>query len=92
MKKTNNTTKAKSSRKTGVTKSTKTNNTPKKLTIKDAPRNTTGRNSITIYVPVSHHVYYDGTSYRVRVTRGGERTSKNFGSKRKALEFRKTLL
>ena len=45
----------------------------------------------TTYVPVATNVYYDGNSYRVRVTRNGERTSRNFTSKRKAIQFRNTL-
>ena len=45
----------------------------------------------TTYVPVATNVYYDGNSYRVRVTRNGKRTSKNFTSKRKAITFRNTL-
>lgn len=52
----------------------------------------TPRTTKTTYVAVSHNIYYDGTSYRVRVTRDNVRTSKNFSSKRKAMEFRKTLL
>lgn len=50
------------------------------------------RNTKTIYVPVENHIYFDGLSYRVRVSRDGIRTSKNFDSKRKACEFRDKLL
>lgn len=46
----------------------------------------------TIYVPVSTNVYYDGSSYRVRMTLDGSRVSKNFGSKRNAISYRNQLL
>ena len=49
------------------------------------------RNTTTIYVPVIDHVYYDGLSYRVRVTKDGIRTSKNFSSIREALNFKTKL-
>ena len=45
----------------------------------------------TTYVAVATNVYFDGNSYRVRVTRDGKRTSRNFTSKRKAIQFRNTL-
>jgi hypothetical protein len=48
--------------------------------------------SVTTYVPVSHHIYYDGFSYRVRVSVNGTRYSQNFSSKKKAFAFRKSLL
>jgi hypothetical protein len=50
------------------------------------------RHSVTIYVKVAKNVYYDGTSYRVRVTNDYERTSKNFRKLHKALKFRDKLL
>ena len=50
------------------------------------------RNTITIYVPVDDNIYFDGLSYRVRVTRNGERTSKNFKHKKPAQKFRDRLL
>lgn len=50
------------------------------------------RNTVTIYVPVSEHIYYDGLSYRVRVTRDGIRTSKNFRNFKLASKFEKKLL
>ena len=53
---------------------------------------TTKRTPVTTYVPVSHHIYHDGTSYRVRVSVKGTRYSQNFSSKKKALAFRKSLL
>ena len=45
----------------------------------------------SIYEPVSHHIYFDGYSYRVRASIGGIRYSQNFSSKKKAFEFRKKL-
>lgn len=49
----------------------------------------TRRNS---YEPVSNNIYYDGTSYRVRVSVNGEKYSKNFSSKKQAFAYRKSLL
>jgi len=49
------------------------------------------RNTVTIYVPVIRNIYYDGLSYRVRVTRDGERSSKNFSSIRDALNYKTNL-
>ena len=46
------------------------------------------RHKVTIYVPVADNVYYDGMSYRVRVTRDYVRTSANFTSITKAIRFR----
>ena len=56
------------------------------------------RHSQTIYVPVDDNIYFDGLSYRVRVTRNGVRTSKNFNASnsnkelKNALKFRDHLL
>ena len=47
---------------------------------------------VTAYEPVSHHIYHDGYSYRVRVRVQGETVSRNFQSKRKAVAFRNELL
>lgn len=44
------------------------------------------------YVPVASNVYYDGSSYRVRASVNGTRVSKNFGSKRNAINYRNQLL
>lgn len=44
------------------------------------------------YVAVSKNVYFDGSSYRTRVNVNGERYSRSFPSKRKALEYRNQLL
>lgn len=46
----------------------------------------------TTYVPVSNNVYYDGNSYRVRVSVEGTKFSKNFSNKRTAISYRNTLL
>lgn len=51
-------------------------------------KNTTPK---TTYVYVSKNIYFDGSSYRVRVRRNNELTSRNFKSKRKATQFRKEL-
>lgn len=50
------------------------------------------RKTVTIYVPATDHIYYDGLSYRVRVTRDGVRRSENFRSFHKALNYKKKLL
>ena len=52
--------------------------------------NTTGTK--TTYTPVSNNVYHDGYSYRVRVSVNGNKISKNFSNKRKAIVFRNQLL
>lgn len=50
------------------------------------------KTTVSTYVPVSHHIYYDGFSYRVRASVNGTRYSQNFSSKKKAFEFRKSIL
>jgi hypothetical protein len=50
------------------------------------------RTTASTYVAVSHHIYYDGYSYRVRASVNGTRYSQNFSSKKKAFEFRKRIL
>jgi hypothetical protein len=42
-------------------------------------------------MPISHHIYFDGYSYRVRASIGGVKYSQNFSSKKRAYEFRKSL-
>jgi hypothetical protein len=42
----------------------------------------------TTYRSVAANVYKDGNSYRVRVTHKGKLISKNFATKKAALEFR----
>lgn len=44
------------------------------------------------YIPIAHHVYYDGSSFRVRVRTNGNTTSWNTPDKKKALEYRDYLL
>lgn len=46
----------------------------------------------TNYRQVAKNVYYDGTSYRVRVSINGVRHSKNFTRKKDAMSYRKQLL
>lgn len=46
----------------------------------------------TVYIPVYHNIYHDGSGFRVRVTRDKVRTSKNFTSLREAVKFRRTLV
>jgi hypothetical protein len=67
--------------KTTTTKSRKT--TAKKKTVT--------RQSLTTYVPVSDNIYHDGSSYRVRVSLNGTKYSKNFSSKRAAVQYRNQL-
>ena len=50
------------------------------------------RTTKTTYVPVSNNVYHDGSSYRVRVSINGEKFSKNFSNKKKAITFRNLLM
>jgi hypothetical protein len=45
----------------------------------------------TTYVAVSDNIYHDGSSYRVRVSIEGTKYSKNFSSKRKAVQYRNEL-
>lgn len=54
-------------------------------------KTTSRRNTVTTYVPVSDNIYHDGSSYRVRVSVNGTKYSKNFSSKRKAVQFRNEL-
>jgi hypothetical protein len=46
----------------------------------------------TSYRPVTNNIYYDGTSYRVRVSRDGEKHSRNFETKKAAITYRNSLL
>ena len=46
----------------------------------------------TVYIPVYHNIYHDGSSFRVRVTKNGKRTSKNFLRLREAVKFRRKLV
>jgi len=44
------------------------------------------------YYPIKHHIYYDGSSFRVRVVVNGKRVSINITDKVKAVETRNLLL
>ncbi len=55
-------------------------------------KTTARRTTVTTYVPVSDNIYHDGSSYRVRVSVNGTKYSKNFSSKRKAVQFRNELM
>lgn len=46
----------------------------------------------TVYIPVYYNIYYDGSGFRVRVTKNKIRTSKNFVSLREAVKFRRSLV
>jgi hypothetical protein len=47
---------------------------------------------LTVYQSVGPNIYFDGTSYRVRMIVNGERFSKNLTSKRAAVQYRNSLL
>lgn len=64
----------------------------KKTTTTKTSTKTTGKSRRTNYVAVTNNVYHDGTSYRVRVSKGGTKYSKNFSSKRNAIAYRNELL
>lgn len=55
-------------------------------------KKTTNTGTRSTYTPVSNNVYHDGYSYRVRVSVNGEKISKNFSNKRKAIVYRNSLL
>lgn len=44
------------------------------------------------YIPIAHHVYYDGHSFRVRVRIEGKTDSWNTQDKKKAMEYRDYLI
>ena len=55
-------------------------------------QSSTRRQTVTTYVPVSDNIYHDGFSYRVRVSIDGTKYSKNFSSRKKAVQYRNELL
>jgi hypothetical protein len=55
-------------------------------------KKTNTRQTVTTYVPVSDNIYHDGSSYRVRVSINGQKYSKNFSNKRKAISYRNELM
>lgn len=67
----------------------------KRITLKDfklkRKANARKRHSMTMYVKVDNNVYYDGYSFRVRVTQDYVRTSKNFSCIGDAVRFRDNL-
>jgi len=68
-----------------------TKTSSKKTSMKKSTKKV-ARVTLTTYVPVTDNIYHDGTSYRVRVVKNGNKISKNFSSKRKAVQFRNELL
>jgi hypothetical protein len=58
----------------------------------DFARKRSERFSISVYAPITSNIYFDGHSYRVRVTRDYNRTSVNFPKMKDALKFRDRLL
>jgi hypothetical protein len=69
----------------------KPNSSPKKST-RTKKSIAMAKNLVGNYTPISHHIYHDGHSYRVRVCIDGTRYTQSFSSKRKAFEFRKSIL
>ena len=55
-------------------------------------KRTKGSSQKSNYTQVGNNVYYDGTSYRVRVSVNGVRVSRNFSNKKNAMAFRRQLL
>ena len=53
---------------------------------------TTKSTPLTVYQSVGPNIYFDGTSYRVRVIVNGQRYSKNLTSKKAAVQYRNSLL
>lgn len=66
--------------------------TKKGSSTKKATAKMTSRETVSTYEPVSHHIYFDGYSYRVRASVNGVKHSANFSSKKKAFEYRKSIL
>lgn len=68
----------------------------KNLTVKEVIARTIDhafkRNTVTVYAPITNNIYYDGYSYRVRVTKDYQRTSVNFSKMKDAIKFRDKLL
>lgn len=57
-----------------------------------ARRTTKSKMTKTVYEPVANNIYHDGSSYRVRVSVNGTKYSKNFSSKKAAVQYRNQLL
>ena len=56
------------------------------------PRKALRKSLAPSYIPIAHHVYYDGHSFRVRVRIEGKTDSWNTQNKREALEYRDFLI
>ena len=63
-----------------------------KKTTTSKMKKSAARRTKTTYVAVTNNVYFDGNSYRVRVSVEGTKFSKNFSNKRTAISYRNTLL
>jgi hypothetical protein len=50
------------------------------------------RKAITIYVPIDHHIYHNGNSFRVRACIDGVKHNGSFSSLKEAIKFRKKLV
>ena len=46
----------------------------------------------TVYIPVYHNIYHDGSGFRVRVCKDHVKVSKSFLSLREAVKFRRSLV
>lgn len=68
------------------------NNMATTKTMKSSRTKGTSKTTVTTYVPVSDNIYHDGFSYRVRASVNGTKYSKNFSSKKKAVQYRNELL
>jgi len=78
-------------------KKTKTKKVPKdpsqRLIMNLYPKRKSLRKSLAqTYYPIEHHIYYDGTAFRVRVRVDGKTISKNLTDKNKAIKLRDRLL
>ena len=58
---------------------------------KTATKNRNARtvNRVSVYEPISDNIYYDGYSYRVRVSVDGVKHSRNFSNKKAAVAFKR---
>jgi hypothetical protein len=56
------------------------------------PRKALRKSLAPSYIPIAHHVYYDGSSFRVRVRTEGKTDSWNTPNKKEAMEYRDYLI
>jgi hypothetical protein len=82
----------KSTKKIDTKSTTKQTPTIKSTDKKSTENIVVEKKTVGTYVPVSHHIYYDGRSYRVRASVNGTRYSQTFSSKKKAFAYRKSIL